>query len=186
MHYYIRNMVCNRCIMVVKQIFEKAGASVVQVKLGEVELEQELGEKQLNIVKNDLEMVGFGLLDSQKHKIIEKIRTTIVARIQEEDMDGAGNFSRILSEELHRDYSYLSKLFSEMEGITIERYVIAQKTEKVKELLAYGELNLSEIAYRLGYSSVAHLSSQFKKTTGFTPTEFRKLKDHHRRSLDEL
>lgn len=186
MELYIKNMVCNRCIMVVKQVFEQEGLHPVNVKLGEVELEKAPADKQLATIKTNLASLGFEVLDDQKRKIIEKIRTTIIKLIHNGELEENHKFSELLSHALHKDYSYLSKLFSEVEGITIEKYVILQKIEKVKELLAYDELSLSEIAFQLGYSSVAHLSAQFKKVTGFNPSEFRKLKDHHRKSLDNV
>lgn len=184
MHLYIKNMVCNRCIMVVKDIITKAGLHPVNVSLGDVELNEQPSTAQLQKINNELEQVGFEVLTDQKKQLIEKIKSTVINYLQQED--NQDNFSEILSSALHKDYSYLSKLFSEAEGTTIEKYLIDQKIEKVKELLAYGELTLSEIAFRLGYSSVAHLSTQFRKITGFTPSDFRKLKDHHRRPLDKL
>jgi AraC-like DNA-binding protein len=186
MQLYIKNMVCNRCIMVVKQVFEQEGLHPVNVKLGEVELEKAPADKQLATIKTNLASLGFEVLDDQKRKTIEKIRTTIIKLIHNGELDDNHKFSELLSNALHKDYSYLSKLFSEVEGITIEKYVILQKIERVKELLAYDELSLGEIAFQLGYSSVAHLSAQFKKVTGFNPSEFRKLKDHHRKSLDNV
>jgi len=186
MQVYIKNMVCNRCIMVVRQVFEQQGLHPVQVKLGEVELEKAPTATQLSTIQSQLSTLGFEVLDDHKRKTIEKIRTTIIKLIHQGELDEGHKFSELLSRALHKDYSYLSKLFSEVEGITIEKYVILQKIEKVKELLVYDELSLSEIAFRLGYSSVAHLSAQFKKTTGFNPSEFRKLKDHHRKSLDDV
>lgn len=185
-HLYIKNMVCNRCIMVVKNIIKEAGLVPVSVHLGDIELEKEPTGKQLEQVSKKLEEVGFEILTDQKKKIIEKIKNTIVQYIQREDLDDSHNFSELLSSALNKEYSYLSKLFSEAEGITIEKYIIDQKIERVKELLAYGELTLSEISFKLGYSSVAHLSSQFKKVTGFNPSDFRKMKDHHRKSLDQV
>lgn len=186
MELYIKNMVCNRCIMVVKQVFEQEGLYPVNVKLGEVELEKAPDSKQLEAIKTTLTSMGFEVLDDQKRKIIEKIRTTVIQLIHAGELDDNHKFSVLLSDALHKDYSFLSKLFSEVEGITIEKYVILQRIERVKELLAYGELSLSEIAFQLGYSSVAHLSAQFKKVTGFTPSAFRKLKDHHRKPLDKV
>jgi AraC family transcriptional regulator len=183
---YIKNMVCNRCIMVVKQVFEQEGLPPLQVKMGEVELDKAPSNQQQTSIKARLGELGFEVLDDQKRKMIEQIRTTIIKLIQHGQLDEGHKFSDLLVQALHKDYSYLSKLFSEVEGITIEKYVILQKIEKVKELLVYDELSLSEIAFRLGYSSVAHLSAQFKKTTGFNPSEFKKLKDHHRKSLDDV
>jgi AraC family transcriptional regulator len=185
---YIKNMVCNRCIYMVDHLFKEAGLVPLEVRLGEVQLARDPAAAELAVVEKKLQEFGFELLSDQKSRIIEKIKTTAIDYIgQHAQSDHKGPiFSEFLSAALHRDYSFLSKLFSEAEDITIEKYLIRQKIEKVKEWLSYDELSLSEIADRLGYSGVAHLSSQFKKTTGFTPSAFRKMKDHHRRPLDEV
>lgn len=185
---HIKNMVCNRCIYMVDQLFKEAGIIPLTVKLGEVQLAGAPDTTELVAVEKKLQEFGFELLSDQKSRLIEKIKTTAIEYIQQHSQpdDKGPVFSEFLSASLLRDYSYLSKLFSEAEDITIEKYLIRQKIEKVKEWLSYDELSLSEMAYRLGYSGVAHLSSQFKKTTGFTPSVFRKMKDHHRRSLDEV
>ena len=184
----IKNMVCNRCIYMVDHLFKEAGLFPLAVKLGEVQLADAPGGAALAAVERKLQEFGFELLNDQKSRIIEKIKTTVIEYIQQHaEFDAKGPvFSEFLGATLHRDYSSLSKLFSEIEGITIEKYLIQQKIEKVKEWLSYDEWSLGEIADRLGYSGVAHLSSQFKKTTGFTPSAFRKMKDHHRRPLDEV
>jgi len=185
---FIKNMVCNRCIYIVGQIFKQSGLEPQSVKLGEVQLPAPPTAEQTGTLEQKLHEFGFELLTDQKRRIIEKIKTLVIEHIQQDDhlKEKGPLFSTILAEALHKDYSSLSKLFSEAEGITIEKYVIEQKIEKVKEWLAYGESSLSEMADRLGYSSVAHLSAQFKKATGVTPSAFRKQKDHHRRSLDEI
>lgn len=185
---YIKNMVCNRCIYMVDQIFKQSGLEPHSVTLGEVRLSTPPTTEQTKALEQKLHEFGFELLTDQKHRIIEKIKTLVIERIQQDDhyKEKGPLFSTLLAEALHKDYSSLSKLFSEVEGITIEKYIIEQKIEKVKEWLAYDELTLSEMADRLGYSSVAHLSAQFKKTTGFTPSTFRKQKDHHRRPLDKI
>jgi AraC family transcriptional regulator len=183
---HVKNMVCNRCIYMVDHLFREAGLVPFAVKLGEVELAEAPDAAGLAAVEKKLREFGFELLNDQKSRIIEKIKTTVIEYIQQPAPSEARVFSEFLGAALHRDYSSLSKLFSEVEGITIEKYLIQQKIEKVKEWLSYDEWSLSEIAYRLGYSGVAHLSSQFKKTTGFTPSVFRKMKDHHRRPLDEV
>jgi AraC-like DNA-binding protein len=174
----------------VGQLFREAGLKPLTIQLGEVQLESAPGDEQLEKLQRELLGFGFELLSDQKSRIIEKIKTIVIGYIQQPDGDAAPArglvFSEYLVSLLHKDYSYLSKLFSEVEGLTIEKYLILQKIEKVKEWLAYDELSLSEMADRLGYSSVAHLSAQFKKTTGFTPSVFRKQKDHHRRPLDHL
>lgn len=179
-------MVCDRCILVVKQELEKLNLFPVAVKLGEAELAEDPNEKKLIEIKERLAALGFELLDDSRKKLIEKIKTTIIEQIHYSDADDKHNFSQILSHKLHKDYSYLSNLFSDVEGITIEKYIINQKIEKAKELLVYNELSLGEIAYKLGYSSVAHLSSQFKKVTGLTPSHFKKLGGIHRKSLDKI
>jgi AraC-like DNA-binding protein len=181
---HVKNMVCNRCIYMVDHLLKEAGVAPLSVGLGEVQLAEAPNADVLAVVEKKLREFGFELLNDQKSRIIEKIKTTVIAYVGQDAQPEV--FSELLSAALHRDYSSLSKLFSEVEGITIEKYLIQQKIEKVKEWLSYDEWNLSEIAYRLGYSSVAHLSSQFKKTTGFTPSVFRKMKDHHRRPLDEV
>lgn len=186
MKLYIKNMVCNRCIHVVKEVLQKSGVQQINIRLGEVELKEEPTAEQIKDIHDGLKSHGFELLDDQRKKVIEKIKNTIVARIQEMDDENTDNFSDILSRELHKDYSSISKLFSEVEGITIEKFIINQKIEKVKELLIYDEWSLSEIAFKLGYSSVAHLSAQFKKVTGFNPSAFKKLQDHHRKPLDKI
>lgn len=172
--------------MVVRNIFENAGLQPLSVVLGDVELQDPPTSKQLEEINDALRSMDFEILNDEKKKIIEKIKNTIVAEIQNESPDSHRNFSEIISSALNKEYSYLSKLFSEAEGVTIEKYIIDQRIERVKELLAYGEMNLNEISYQLGYSSTAHLSSQFKKVTGFNPTEFRKQHHHQRRPIDEI
>lgn len=178
-------MVCPRCVSAVTQVFNEMSLSPLQVQLGEIQLEKELSEAEQKQLKEKLEVLGFELLDDGRKKQIEKIKTIIIEHIHHLE-DDKFIFSEIIAEELNREYSQLSKLFSATEGITIERYVILQKTEKVKELLVYNQLNLSEIADKMGYSSVAHLSSQFKKTTGMPPSEFKAMSSHNRKSIDGL
>lgn len=185
MKLYIKNMVCNRCVMVVKQEMEKMNLHPVHVSLGEAELKKELTDKQQQQLNEHLRSVGFELLDDQKQKQIEKIKSLLIQNIQSADGGEHFSISAFLSKALQKDYSYLSRLFSEVESITIEQFFILQKIEKVKELLVYAELTLSEIAWKLGYSSVAHLSAQFKKVTGLTPSEFKKM-GGQRKSLDNV
>lgn len=187
MELSIKNMVCTRCIKTVTGIFQQAGADIQNVRLGALETSNELSNEQLNAIRQKLLAEGFELLDDQKVKLIEQIKNEIVNLVHYSELDEMKvNLSTHLSNKLHKDYNYLSNLFSSVESTTIEQYFILQKIEKVKELLVYDELSLSEIAYKLGYSSVAHLSNQFKKITGSTPSEFKKLKDHHRNHLDSL
>lgn len=179
-------MVCNRCIMVVQQELEKLGLDVKNVALGEVTLGKEPTSEERKRIESVLVPLGFEVIDDKKSRIIERIKTVIIDLIHHHDNDTRVNLSELLSDKLHHDYNYLSNLFSEVEGTTIEKYFIAQKIEKVKELLVYDELSLSEIAYRLNYSSVAYLSNQFKKVTGLTPSHFKQIKVNKRTPLDKV
>lgn len=179
-------MVCNRCKMVVKSELEKLGLTIITVDLGKVEIFEENIENQKQKLEKSLQLLGFELLDDKTSKTIEKIKNLIIDLVHYQNQKLKINLSTYLSEELSQDYSTLSNLFSETEGITIEHYFIAQKIEKTKELLIYNELTLSEIAIQLHYSNVAHLSNQFKKVTGFTPTNFKKLKNKKRKQIDDL
>lgn len=183
---FIKNMVCNRCIMVVQNEVEKLGLDINSIKLGEVEFDKTLTEEDKNKLNEALVLLGFELIDDKKSRIIEKIKNIIIEVVHHQDSDNKTNLSDVLSSQLHQDYNYLSNLFSEVEGTTIEKYFIAQKIEKVKELLVYDELSLSEIAFRLNYSSVAYLSNQFKKVTGLTPSHFKQIKEDKRKPLDAV
>ena len=183
----IKNMVCNRCIKVVKEEIEKLNYRVLEVSLGELVLDSE--EKiDRNKIKNVLEENGFELIDDKHSRLIEKIKLIVIEKIRElsEENVSKVNFAKEIIEETHLSYQYISTLFSSIEGITIEKYIILQKIEKVKELLVYDELTLSEIAYRLEYSSVQHLSNQFKKVTGLTPSYFKQFKELKRKPIDKL
>ena len=186
MNLYIKNMVCNRCIMVVKQELENLKLKPLKVSMGEAELSKQQSVKQMQQLNSRLLQLGFEILDDKKQKQIEKIKSLLIKKVQSGDVEEHFSISEYLSNALHKDYSYISRLFSEVEGITVEQFFILQKIEKVKEWLVYGELNLSEISFRLGYSSVAHISAQFKKITGLTPSHFKKLGNPQRKSLDEL
>ncbi len=179
-------MVCNRCIMVVKQELENLKLKPLKVSMGEAELSKQPSVKQMQQLNSRLLQLGFEILDDKKQKQIEKIKSLLIKKVQSGDVEEHFSISEYLSNALHKDYSYISRLFSEVEGITVEQFFILQKIEKVKEWLVYGELNLSEISFRLGYSSVAHISAQFKKITGLTPSHFKKLGNPQRKSLDEL
>jgi AraC-like DNA-binding protein len=184
---YIKNMVCDRCIKAVRRIMESQDLEVLNIELGKVTTGKALTAPARAGIDAALRQEGFELIEDKRHRIVEAIRNAIIALVHHSDLsEWNSNFSTYLSEKLHKDYHYLSSLFSEQENVTIEQYVILQKIEKVKELLLYDELTLSEIAYRMGYSSVAHLSGQFRKITGFTPSAFRKLKEHKRKPLDEV
>jgi AraC-like DNA-binding protein len=182
----IKNMVCQRCKMVVESELHKLKLHPITISLGEVVIEEKsLTADQRHQLNEALNIVGFELIDDKRSKLIEQIKTFIIETIHYKKEKPQKNYSKLLSQHLHHDYSYLSKLFSEVEGITIEQYVLNQKIEKVKELLLYDELSLSEIAFQLGYSSTAHLSAQFKKLTGFTPSQFKQMGVQSRKALDE-
>lgn len=179
-------MVCSRCKMVVKTEFEKLGLPIISVELGEVVLEKDISVNEKEVLLQNLRLLGFDLIDDKKSKTIDKIKTLIIDLVQNKNNDLKSNLSDYLSQELHQDYNTLSNLFSEVESTTIEKYFMNQKIEKVKELILYDELSLSEIAYSLNYSSVSHLSNQFKKITGFSPTYFKNLKSIKRRQIEDL
>lgn len=179
-------MVCKRCIMVVEQTLKKLQIPYKQVGLGEIEFSDELIPQQTEALNTELQTLGFSIIDDRKHRIIEKIKNIIIKLVHSGLEAPKQNISVYLSEQLHLDYNYLSSLFSEIENTTIEKYIINQKIERVKELLVYDELTLNEIAFQLGYSSPAHLSNQFKKVTGLTPGYFKKIKENKRKPLDEV
>jgi AraC family transcriptional regulator len=185
MKLYIKNMVCNRCVIVVKQELEKMKLRAANVSMGEVELAKPASAKQLSDFSVRLQELGFELLDDQKQKQIEKIKNLLINKVQSGDIGEHFSISSFLTKELNKDYSSISRLFSEVEGVTVEQFFILQKVEKVKELLIYGEMNLNEISYQLGYSSAAHLSAQFKKVTGFSPREFKNI-GGRRKPLDKI
>lgn len=179
-------MVCSRCKMVVKSQLENVGLIPMSIDLGEVEIEGNVSDVKLKELDGILRSVGFELIDDKKSQTIEKIKNTIVSLVHHTDHDIKTNLSTYITSKIHQDYNYLSNLFSEVEGITIEKYFINQRIEKVKELLMYDELSLSQIADQLGYSSVAYLSNQFKKITGFTPSYFKTLKEQKRKNIEDL
>lgn len=183
---YIKNMVCDRCIMVVQSELEKLNIQTENVTLGKVALKQELSDDQIKMLNENLLARGFEVIDDKKSQIIEGIKNVIIELVHYQGSETKNNLSDILSNKLQHDYNYLSNLFSEVESTTIEKYFIAQKIEKVKELLGYDELSLSEIADSLNYSSVAYLSNQFKKVTGLTPSQFKQIKEDKRTPLDEV
>ena len=179
-------MVCNRCILVVKSELEKLGLNYLSVELGEVSFQNTISQEDKIEISKQLEILGFEILDDANSKTIEKIKSTLIDLIQNKNNDINITISDYLKEKLHQDYSKLSNLFSEVEDISIEKYLINLKIEKVKELIVYNELTLSEIANLLHYSSSAHLSNQFKKVTGFSPSYFKKMKGSKRIQLDQL
>lgn len=186
MKLYIKNMVCSRCKMVVKSELEKLGLSLLSVDLGEVATVETVSETQKNKIQKQLKPLGFELIDDKKSRIIDKIKTLIIDLVHNKNNDINVNLSEYLSSHIFQDYSTLSNLFSEVENTSIEKYFINQKIEKVKELLMYNEMTLSEIACHLNYSSVSYLSNQFKKVTGFSPTYFKQLKINKRKQIEDL
>lgn len=185
MKLFIKNMVCPRCIAAVEQLLIINNLLPIYIHLGEVLIENSLDKKQQEEISIQLKQLGFELLDDTRKQQIEKIKSVVIEHVHY-STDKKFPFAEIISKALHKEYSQLSKLFSETEGVTIEHYVIIQKIEKAKELLAYNEMNLNEISFKLGYSSVAHLSTQFKKVTGFTPSQFKAQGIHLRKSISDL
>ncbi|RYF86474.1 MAG: AraC family transcriptional regulator [Chitinophagaceae bacterium] len=185
---FVKNMVCNRCILVVKQRLEALTIPYEKVELGEITLLSHPTDDEFNRLKHDLHLLGFELLDDRKTAIVSQIKSCIIKYIHgDDDVVMNRKLSVLLSEKLKTDYNYLSSLFSSVEGITIEKYVILQRIERAKELLAYNELSLNEIADKLSYSSVQHLSQQFKKVTGLTPSQYKQsAKELGRQPLDQV
>ena len=179
-------MVCIRCKMVVKAELEKLGLHYIVVELGEAEIMESISEEQHDQFKEALLKSGLELLDDKKSVLIQRIKNVIIELIHYSEEPLAINFSDHLSQKLNHNYTYLANLFSEVQGTTIEQFIIAHKIERVKELLVYNELNLTEIAYLMHYSSVAHLSAQFKKVTGLTPSHFKQLREKRRDMLENL
>lgn len=186
MKIYIKYMVSQRCKMVVKEEIKKLGLHFVVVDLGEVEIMEDLTDIQREDLKAALLNSGLELMDDKRAVLIEKIITTIISMLYYSDELPKINYSDYLSEKINYDYTYLSNLFSEVKGITIQQFIIIHKIERVKELLLYDEMNLTEISYKLQYSSVAHLSNQFKKITGLTPTQFKQLRFKHRSTIETI
>jgi len=183
---YIKNMVCIRCQMVVKSELEKLGLHYRNVKIGEANIIENILPEQLEKLDIALKKSGLQLMDNKKSILVEKIKNAIIELVHYSEEQIRVNLSDYLSEKLNYDYSYLANLFAEVKGTTIEKFYLTHKIEKVKELIVYNELNLTEIAYKMHYSSVAHLSNQFKKFTGLTPSHFKKLKNKRRDTLEEV
>jgi len=179
-------MVCIRCKMVVKEELTKLGLHYTSVELGEAEIQEKISAGQRDQIRAALLKSGLELMDDKKSVLIQQIKNVIIELVHYSEEPLSINFSEFLSQKLHHDYTYLANLFSEVQGTTIEQFLIAHKIERVKELLVYDELNLTEIAYKMHYSSVAHLSTQFKKVTGLTPSHFKQLKYKRRSMLDDL
>jgi AraC-like DNA-binding protein len=183
---YIKYMVSLRCKMMVKEELKKLGLHFVLVDLGMVEILEDITQAQFDMLKKNLAMSGLELLDDKKTILIERIKNVIVEMVHYTDEIPKVNYSDYISKKLHHDYTYLSNIFSEVKGITIQQFIINHKIERVKELLLYDDLNLTEIAYLLNYSSVAHLSNQFKKVTGLTPSYFKQLKHMRSKNLENI
>lgn len=183
---YIKNMVCDRCIMAVRKTIEDMGLKPIEAKLGSAVIEGSINNDQLRELRKKLQAIGFELLDDRYQRTIEQIRTAIIELVHYNNNNTPINLSAYLSKKLSQDYSTLSKLFSEYASKTIEHYYMEMCIERVKELLTYGELTLSQIAFKLNYSSTAYLSSQFKAVTRMTPSQFKKMQGDKRRKLDEI
>lgn len=183
---YIKNMVCDRCVMAVKALLDRLGLKTMEVELGKATVEGMLNDRQTTDLRQGLQQLGFELLDDRRQQTIDRIKSLIIQLVHNHDNHATQNLSHYLSSSLHADYGALSKLFSECASITIERYYILQRVERVKELLTYDELTLTQIAQKMNYSSVAYLSSQFKQVTGMTPSAFKTMQGNHRKALDKV
>jgi AraC-like DNA-binding protein len=179
-------MVSVRCKSVVKEELKKLGLHFIVVDLGEVEIMENISLEQRDQLKSSLLIQGLELMDDKRAILIGKIKNIIIEMVHHTEEVIKMNFSVFLSEKLNHDYTYLSNLFSEVQGTTIEQFIISHKVERIKELIIYGELNISQIAWKMNYSSVAHLSNQFKKVTGLSPSHFKKLKDKRRSPIEEI
>jgi AraC-like DNA-binding protein len=179
-------MVSNRCKMAVKEALGKLGLHFIVVDLGEVEIMENISAQQREQMKMALLGSGLELMDDKRAILIERIKTAIVEMVHHTDEMIKTNFSDFLSEKLNHDYTYMANLFSEVQGTTIEHFIIAHKIERIKELIIYDELNITEIAWKMNYSSVAHLSNQFKKVTGLSPSHFKQLKDKRRSPIEDI
>ena len=179
-------MVSARCKITVKDELKKLGLHFIIVELGEIEIMENISAQQRELLKVGLLSSGLELMDDKRSVLIERIKNVIIEMVHHSDEVVRVNFSHYLSEKLNHDYTYLSNLFSEVQGTTIEQFIIAHKIERIKELIIYGELNITEIAWKMKYSSVAHLSNQFKKMTGLSPSHFKQLKDKRRNPIEEI
>ncbi|HEX2607350.1 MAG TPA: helix-turn-helix transcriptional regulator [Flavisolibacter sp.] len=184
----VKNMVCHRCVLAVESIMKNAGIPFQEIQIGEIHLAQELTDHQYEQIRTGLAIIGLELIDNRTGSLIEKIKQLVIkkARTEVDEKERKLNLSAYLSQKLYHEYTYLSSLFSSVEGRTIENYFIQQRIEKVKELLVYNEMTLSDIAFELDYSSTAHLSSQFKQITGLTPSHFRKVGSLKRQLIDKV
>jgi len=185
---FVKNMVCRRCILAVEDVLKNSGIPFEKVIIGEIHLHESLVPRQNDLLRANLVNIGLELIDNRASGMIEKIKTLVIkkARNEVDEKDKKIKLSSFLTKHLHHEYTYLSSTFSAVEGRTIENYFIEQRIEKVKELLVYKEMTLSEIAFEMEYSSVAHLSNQFKKTTGLTPSHFKQVGSTKRKLLDQV
>jgi AraC-like DNA-binding protein len=183
---FIKHMVSNRCKMAVKEALSKLGLHFIVVDLGEVDIMEDISLEQREQIKMALHETGLELMDDKRAILIEKIKNAVIEMIHHTDEQIKTNFSNFLSEKLNHNYTYLANLFSEVQGTTIEHFIIAHKIERIKELIIYDELNITEIAWKMNYSSVAHLSNQFKKATGLSPSHFKQLKVKRRSPIEEI
>ena len=180
-------MVCDRCILIVRQQLDNLGFVTDEISLGKVNIHPEPDALQLQDISAAFQLLGFELIDKNKDQLVEQIKINIINLVHYSDLDALKqSLMSIIAGQLNREYGYLSRLFSDAEGLTIEKYIIQQKIEKVKELLEYGELNLNEIAFKMGYSSSAHLSTQFKALTGVSPSKYKSGVSGSRKPLDQL
>lgn len=186
MKLYIKYMVSTRCKMAVKDALRELGLHFILVDLGEVDIMENISIEQRDRLKIALLDSGLELMDDKRAVLIEKIKNAIIEMVHHTDEIIKINFSEYLSEKLNHDYTYLANLFSEVQGTTIEQFIISHKVERIKELIIYDELNITEIAWKMNYSSVAHLSNQFKKVTGLSPSHFKLLKDKRRNPIEEI
>jgi AraC family transcriptional regulator len=183
----IKNMVCDRCQMIVRQQLESLGFMVMKVALGRAEITPDPDEDQLQMIAAALKVPGFELISKETDKTVEAIKNVVIELIHHSDLSEMNtSYSDLIANRIGKDYAYLSRLFSNSQDTTIERFIIQQKVEKIKELLDYGELNLNEIAYKMGYSSSAHLSAQFKSITGLTPSQFKTSEQGQRKPIDKI
>ncbi len=186
MKIYVKNMACESCKVVVKEALEELDISPVKVELGEIETKKDITDEEKKKLNSKIKKVGLELLEKKQGVLIEKIRKVMIGYVYKSDEKPNVKFSVLLSEDLNHSYTYLANFFSEVEATTIEQYLIALKVERIKELIIFGEHTFSEIAHKLHYSSVAHLSSQFKKITGLTPSHFKRLKEKRRITIQNI
>lgn len=186
MKLFIKYMVSNRCKIAVKEVLKSLNIHYIMVDLGEVEIMEELSDLQREQVRVGLQYSGLELMDDKRAVLIEKVKNIIIEMVHHTSEPISVNFSDYLSQKLDYDYTYLANLFSEVQGTTIERFIISHKIERIKELMIYDELTITEIAYKMNYSSVAHLSNQFKKVTGLSPSHFKKVKGQKRSPIEDV